>query len=195
MNPKDARSVEALTRLVAKATRTKYLFFWGHRPRVPDRIDHSCLSNWFPAKFTVDGVEYPTTEHFMMAEKARLFGDSVICDKIVSAETPGAAKSLGRRVANFDEATWVEKRFEIAVRGNEAKFSQNEPMRDFLIASRSKVLAEASPNDQIWGIGMDSSDDRAKKPNMWNGLNLLGFALMEVRERFKIPKIKELPQE
>ncbi len=188
MSPKDARSVEALTRLVANQTRTKYLFFWGHRPRVPDRIDHSCFSNWFPAKFTVDGVEYPTTEHFMMAEKARLFGDSAICDKIVSAEHPGAAKSLGRRVANFDEATWVEKRFEIVVRGNEAKYSQNEPMKDFLVTSGSKVLVEASPTDRIWGIGMASNDDRAKKPSKWKGLNLLGFALMEVRERFKIPK-------
>ncbi len=183
MKPQDARTVEELARLVASGLRPKYQFFWGHRSRVPDRIDQSCLSNWFSSKFVVDGVQYPTTEHFMMAEKARLFGDSSIHNQILSAGSPGAAKALGRKVTGFDEAIWVGKRFDIVVRGNVAKFSQHEPMKRFLIATGSKVLVEASPHDRIWGIGMALDDDRATKPNLWNGSNLLGFALMEVRHR------------
>lgn len=119
----------------------------------------------------------------MMAEKARLFGDSNIRNLILSAGSPGAAKSLGRKVAGFEEAAWVAERFEIVVRGNEAKFSQHYLMKEFLRTTGSKVLVEASPPDRIWGIGLALDDDRATKPNLWNGLNLLGFALMEVRHR------------
>lgn len=46
-----------------------------------------------------------------------------------------------------------------------------------------RVLVEASPVDAIWGIGLAASDPLAAEPATWQGLNLLGFALMEVRRR------------
>lgn len=183
MKPEDARSIEDLKALVASGTRPKYVFFWGHTPRVPGQIDQSCLSNWFPAKFTVDDVEYPTTEHFMMAEKARLFGDEEIRSQILEAGSPGAAKSLGRKVTGFDETTWCEHRFGIVVAGNLAKFSQNAEMGELLHRTGSKVIVEASPRDRIWGIGIGKDNEHAENPLLWKGLNLLGFALMEVRHR------------
>ena len=183
MKPNEIRSVEELTQLVASGLRAKYQFFWGHTPRVPGKIDQSCLSNWFPTKFTVDNIEYPTTEHFMMAEKARLFDDSDIRSQILCAGSPGAAKSLGRKVKGFDEDLWIAHRFEIVIRGNEAKFSQNASMREYLASTGTKILVEASPPDRIWGIGMAQDDERAANPKLWRGLNLLGFALMEVRHR------------
>ncbi|MEY2863728.1 MAG: hypothetical protein RLY58_1435, partial [Pseudomonadota bacterium] len=47
----------------------------------------------------------------------------------------------------------------------------------------NQVLVEASPVDQIWGIGLAADDPRAANPAQWRGLNLLGFALMHVREQ------------
>lgn len=183
MKPEDARSVGDLKTMVASGSRPKYLFFWGHTPKVRGRIDQSCLSNWYPAKFSVGGIEYPNAEHFMMAEKARLFGDETILAQILGAGSPGAAKSLGRKVSGFDETTWRAHRFRIVVAGNHAKFARNREMGDFLRRTGSKVLVEASPHDRIWGIGKGRDDEHAGNPVLWKGLNLLGFALMEVRSR------------
>ncbi len=64
--------------LQARATdgeQFEFLFFWGHQVPKDGSITKSCLSQWYPAPFTIDGLLYPTTEHWMMPEKARLFGD------------------------------------------------------------------------------------------------------------------------
>ncbi len=143
----------------------------------------SCLSQWFEAPFELDGIRYPTAEHFMMAGKARLFADQQTCERIILAPTPDAAKKLGRQIRGFDEALWNAARFDIVVRGNMAKFSQNPALRGFLLATTDKVLVEASPVDAVWGIGLAADDPRAQDPSAWCGLNLLGFALMEVRQQ------------
>jgi ribA/ribD-fused uncharacterized protein len=159
----------------------KYLYFWGHQPQRDGRIGKSCLSQWFEAVFEVDGVSYATAEHYMMAEKARLF-DADATAAIVAAVHPGEAKQLGREIRNFDQAVWEEGRFEIVVRGNIAKFSQHESLKDYLLGTGDRVLVEASPRDRIWGIGLVESDPAVQNPYQWKGLNLLGFALMAVRE-------------
>ncbi|MFC4310294.1 NADAR family protein [Steroidobacter flavus] len=159
----------------------KFLFFWGHKTSKKE-VTATCFSQWYEAAFTVDGQRYPTAEHFMMAEKAALFGDQATRAKVLRASNPGAAKALGRQVRGFDETVWMEKRFDIVVRANEAKFSQNLELRQFLKNTGSRVLVEASPVDRIWGIGLAQDDERAKNPNSWLGLNLLGFALMRVRD-------------
>ena len=64
------------------------------------------LSQWYPAPFTVDGVLYPTAEHWMMAAKARLFGEDEILEQILVASDPKTAKALGRMVKDFDDAVW-----------------------------------------------------------------------------------------
>jgi ribA/ribD-fused uncharacterized protein len=181
--PMHARSVEDLVASLRGGARPKYVFFWGHTPRVPDVTDQSCLSNWFPARFVLHTITYPTAEHYMMAEKAKLFGDEKIREKIIAANSPGKAKSLGRRVSDFDEAAWESGRFEIVVEANVAKFSQNENLGALLRATGSKVLVEASPQDRVWGIGIGRDDKDAENPAAWRGLNLLGFALMEARAR------------
>lgn len=183
MKPENARSTDDLVALVGSGARPKYVLFWVHKPTVPGKMDQCCLSNWFPSKFTVEETDYPTAEHFMMAEKARLFGDEAIRSQILKAGSPGAAKSLGRKVAGFNESIWRENRFEIVVEGCLAKFSQNKEMGDLLRRTGTKVLVEASPRDRIWGIGMGKNNEHAENPLLWRGLNLLGFALMEVRDR------------
>jgi ribA/ribD-fused uncharacterized protein len=117
----------------------------------------------------------------MMAEKAALFEDRATREQVLCAASPGAAKALGREVRGFDEAVWLKSRFSIVVQANEAKFGQNPELRQFLQQTGSRVLVEASPVDTIWGIGLAHDDEKANNPNLWRGLNLLGFALMQVR--------------
>jgi ribA/ribD-fused uncharacterized protein len=174
-----------LIEAVRSGARPKYVFFWGHKPLAGGAIGKPCFSQWWSAPFEVDGVRYATAEHFMMAEKARLFGDEETRARILAAPGPAAAKQLGRSVRRFDGDRWEAERFGIVVRGNLAKFGQHPPLREFLLETRSRVLVEASPVDRIWGIGLAADDARAENPEQWRGLNLLGFALMEVRARLQ----------
>jgi len=179
----EPRDLAALQAHVRAGARPKYLFFWGHTPANASRVGKECLSQWYPAAFEVGGVRYPTAEHFMMAEKARLFGDHEAAERVLRAPHPGAAKQAGREVRNFDEGVWGELRFGIVVAGNHARFSQHPELRRFLLGTQARVLVEASPVDRVWGIGLAADDPGAADPLAWQGLNLLGFALMEVRAR------------
>lgn len=177
-------SNEELVEYVNRGNKVKYIFFWGHQ-KPKSGVSKTCFSQWYESDFEVDGIKYQTAEHYMMAEKARLFGDSEIESKILQALNPGDVKRLGRAVLNFDKEIWKENRFEIVVKGNIAKFSQCPELQQFLLDTEDSVLVEASPVDNIWGIGLAEDDPRAENPNSWRGINLLGFALMEVRDRLK----------
>ncbi|MBF9070277.1 NADAR family protein [Streptacidiphilus fuscans] len=182
-HPARARSREQLAALVAAGARPKWLMFWGHQPQKDGSVGPGSLSQWWPCSFTVDGVEYRSAEHWMMAAKARLFGDEASVPAILAARTPAEAKVLGRTVSGFDEERWAAERFELVVRGNVAKFGQDEALRTYLLGTGNRVLVEASPVDRVWGIGLAATDDAAADPDRWRGLNLLGFALMEARQR------------
>jgi ribA/ribD-fused uncharacterized protein len=173
--------IEGLRGAVKGGLRPEYVMFWGHRRKAAGTVGKECLSQWWPASFVVDGSEYSSAEHFMMAEKARLFGDLETRVRILAASSPEAAKKFGREVRGFDESAWVKSRFEIVVRGSIAKFQQNPDLSAFLLNTGPRVLVEASPTDRIWGIGLAGDDPRAEDPEQWRGLNLLGFALMEAR--------------
>ncbi|MEZ6134363.1 MAG: NADAR family protein [Pirellulaceae bacterium] len=108
--------------------------FYGHKPPAQG-VDASCLSQWFHRPFVIADIEYPTAEHWMMAEKARLFGDEEMLKQILVAPGPREAKALGRKVAGFDTNTWNENRFEIVKAGNRAKFSQHSDLNCFLQAT------------------------------------------------------------
>lgn len=161
----------------------KFVFFWGHQDEPDGRVGKGCFSQWYPSPFTVDGVGYATAEHYMMAAKARLFGDDVTLRRVLAAGTPGEAKKLGRQVRGFDEEVWVANRFALVAEGSLAKFGQLPELGEVLRTTGSRVLVEASPRDRIWGIGLASSDPAVEDPTRWRGLNLLGFALMAARER------------
>jgi ribA/ribD-fused uncharacterized protein len=177
------RRLESLKTTSAEGFRPSFLFFYGHRPLPVDRIGKACLSQWWPSSFTVEGNRYETAEHFMMAQKARFFGDLDAFARILVAPHPAEAKKLGRQVKGFDERAWRKHRFDIVVRGNLAKFSQSRRLEQFLLGTGEQVLVEASPTDRVWGIGLAASDPSSNRPEFWRGLNLLGFALMEVRDR------------
>lgn len=159
------------------------VLFWSDRPEEDGRAGRGCLSQWWPAPFSVEGVIYPTAEHWMMAAKARLFGDQAGLAAVMATESPGAAKAVGRRVRGFDEARWAAARYEVVLAGSLAKFGQHPELREVLLGTGRALLAEASPYDPIWGIGLSESHPDARRPSRWRGLNLLGFALMDARER------------
>ena len=112
----------------------EFYLFYGHKQKFGD-VDASCLSQWFERDFTIDGVEYATAEHWMMAEKARLFEDAFMLEAILDSESPKEAKAFGRKVQNFDQAAWEQHRFEIVRRGNYAKFGQNDDLKEFLFST------------------------------------------------------------
>ena len=149
------------------------VLFW-HPPSVS--------SQWTPSPFTVDLVEYNCAEQFMMASKARLFGDDTALSAILALDDPREQKRLGRQVRHFDPELWQSESENIVLNGNFAKFSQNEEMCHALIKTGDRRLAEASPHDHLWGIGLSACDPRASFPDSWCGRNLLGQALELARE-------------
>ncbi|MFD6492342.1 NADAR family protein [Streptomyces sp. NPDC060188] len=176
---------DALVSAVESGARVKYLPFWGHRPRAGGQVGSSCLSQWWPSPFVAEGVAYATAEHWMMAAKARLFGDAGAERQAVEAANPALAKKAGRLVRGFDDAVWERERFGIVVEGSVHKFAAHADLREFLLSTGDRVLVEASPLDRVWGIGLAATDEGAFDPRRWRGGNLLGFALMEARERLR----------
>ena len=158
------------------------VFFWGHHPDKDGGVGKECFSQWYMADFYVGHVKYCCMEQYMMSKKALLFGDVETNELIMNAGTQGEIKGLGRKVRNFDEEIWNEFKRLIVLTGNYYKFSQCKKARKFLLSTKDALLVEASPYDTIWGIGMTAQEAARSEVEDWRGSNLLGFALMQVRE-------------
>ena len=151
----------------------KHIFFWGEWP-----------SNWFKCHFTVDGKEFFNSEQYFMWIKAKTFGDEAAAEKVlVEGKNPKMAKLIGRMVENYDDKVWNEKRYQVMVDANMLKYSQNEDLKKLLLNEecKNKNFVEASPYDGIFGIKCGEQEALDDKSN-WNGRNLLGKALDEVRK-------------
>ncbi|CAB1116433.1 unnamed protein product [Ectocarpus sp. CCAP 1310/34] len=127
------------------------------------------LSNWTPCEFSVHGIRYVCGEQFMMAEKARIFGDDAAYAKIMATSDPREHKSLGRKIRRFDHALWKLRREDVVFSLLYAKFAQNADARERLLATGDRQIAEASPYDGLWDIGVDAFDPRAASPSKWTG--------------------------
>ena len=141
-----------------------------------------CFAQWHRSPFEVDGIEYSHAEQFMMAEKARLFGDEEVLKKIMAADHPREQQAQGRLVTPFNAEKWNAVARNCVYNGNYAKFSQNLNFADALLATRGTTLVEASPIDRLWGIGIGTDDPRALNRSTWNGKNWLGEVLTQVRD-------------
>ena len=177
-------TVETIKEIAGAYQNVPIVYFWGHTPN-PKRITAACLSQWYECWFEVDGVQYHTTEQYMMASKARLFGDDAVLKEIMEARTPFDYKKLGRKIRGFVASMWDASKYDIVVEGNKAKFSQNPDLKKFLLSTGDSILAEASPYDKIWGIGLDREQADKGGVGQWQGENLLGCALMDVRDWLK----------
>jgi ribA/ribD-fused uncharacterized protein len=162
------------------------LFFSGYQPLPNGKIGTSCLSQWWTAPFEIDGDLYATAEHYVMVAKARLFGDEAMAAHILASSAPEEALDLGREVRGFEQSVWAAARYDIVVAANRAKFTARPELGVYLTQhTGQKILVHANPGDQLWGIGLAPNDIRARKPTEWRGRNLLGFALMEVRDELR----------
>jgi ribA/ribD-fused uncharacterized protein len=173
--------LDTLRHAVGAGARFRFRYFWGHTPRADGQLSDAVFSQWWPCRFVVDEHPYASAEQFMMAAKARLFGDRDTLARILAEKDPAACKALGRAVRGFDDAAWAAARFDLVTRGNVAKFGQEPAYRGYLLATGDEILVEAAPRDQIWGIGLGRDSEKARDPGTWRGLNLLGFALVRVR--------------
>lgn len=155
-------------------TTDKYVFFWN-----------GIYSQWYEAPMTINGVLYRCAEQYMMHQKALFFGDHEIAEKIMLTSHPKDQKTLGRQIKNFNLDRWTKVCLGIVYKGNYAKFTQNEDLKKELLQTGDRIIVEASPFDQIWGIGMGENEEGIEDPINWKGQNLLGWAIMMVRQNLK----------
>ncbi|KAF2458069.1 hypothetical protein BDY21DRAFT_343545 [Lineolata rhizophorae] len=144
------------------------------------------LSQWFECPFEHEGVTYKTAEMWMMVQKAKLFGDDDVAEQMLVTTEPKEHKALGRKVRNFHRPKWDEHKERIVEEGNWWKFTNNKGvarMIDLLLETDDRELVEASPFDRIWGIGFGAGS-ACQNRHKW-GENLLGKALMKVRDRLR----------
>lgn len=154
--------------------KSDFVFFWG-----------GPFSNFYPAKIKVNGVEFFCTEQFFMSCKALHFGDTETNELIMKAKDPKTAKALGRKVKNFDSVEWDKVSRDYMYEGNYAKYTQHPNLKKELLATSDKILAESSPYDKIWGLGLSEEDAKNINPEDWPGTNWLGEVLMKVRDELK----------
>lgn len=147
----------------------------------PDE-ENAYLSNWYPSDFTVNGINFSSMEQYMMYQKALRFGDTKIADRILATDDVAKIKKLGREVQGYDDSVWNGVRQIIVYEGLTAKFSQNEDLKAKLLETKDVILAECAVRDKIWGIGLSMTDEKRFDKDKWKGQNLLGYALMLVRE-------------
>jgi ribA/ribD-fused uncharacterized protein len=129
------------------------------------------MSNFWPCKFTENGIEYNCSEQYFMAHKAKLFNDTYTENEIMKVNSPKFQKRLGRTVANFNQSVWDSNCEVIMIRANRLKYSQNPELKQMLVNTGNKEIVEASPYDP-----------NVEYKTKWKGENKLGKCLMVVRD-------------
>lgn len=157
----------------------EYVFFWL------DNEKYGEFSNWYQREFVIDDFRYFCVEQYMMAQKAKLFHDSVRYTAILRANSPKDCKALGKQVTPFDAKVWDAVKYDIVKTGNKAKFEQNPDLMNLLLSTGDRIMAEASPKDKIWGIALDAETAKHINPEAWPGQNLLGKILMELKAEYR----------
>lgn len=157
----------------------KKIFFWGHTEH-GSNVTKACLSNFYPCEFEFNGKMFNFSEQCFMYQKALLFNDFEIAEQILNETDVRKIKALGRKVKGFDNTLWDQHKENFMYNACYAKFFQNDRLKDFLLNTGNYEIVEASPVDNIWGIGF-SSDKAMENIDKW-GQNLLGKTLMKVRE-------------
>jgi hypothetical protein len=150
----------------------EFIFYFG-----PD----SPFSHWYRCRFSVDGTSYCCVDQYLMYRKAVMFHDAEIAGTILNSSDPGRHRSLGKKVRGFQKNAWQEVCRRYAYEANYAKFTQNEGLKTALLGTLGKGLAEASPYDRNWGIGLSLANSRNRDRRNWRGRNWAGEVLESVR--------------
>lgn len=139
------------------------------------------FSNWYLGTFVYMGITFNCSEQTLMWLKAMFFGDVETAKEILEEPIPRKQKALGRKVKGFDKKKWEAACVDLMVPVLVAKFQQDEKALALMVASEGTELVEASPDDTIWGVGLEENDPRVLDRTQWLGLNLLGETLMRAR--------------
>mmetsp|Transcript_69217 Transcript_69217/g.84869 ORF Transcript_69217/g.84869 Transcript_69217/m.84869 type:complete len:201 (+) Transcript_69217:32-634(+) len=139
------------------------------------------FSQFWPSNFIIDNIEYQWAEQYQQSQKALLMKDDEGYNKIMNAVHPMDCKLYGKQIKNFDKNIWFKNRYDVVYQGNYAKFTQNIELKQELIKYRDHEFAECDPNDKIWGIGLNLKDLHGNTKRHWNGDNLLGLILTELK--------------
>lgn len=142
--------------------------------------EYGYMSNFAKYSIKVDDKVFNCGEQYIMYTKAKLFNNPHWAEYIMSLDKPAMMKGAGRRVEHFDEKKWSDVIDNIADNCNLAKFTQHPSLTKKLLATGDSLIAEASPDDAIWGVGVGKA--KAKDPKNWRGRNVLGNSLMRVRQ-------------
>ena len=153
----------------------KYVAFWG-----------SVFSNFYPCKIYHHGYDFTSSEQLFMYYKAMFFGDDETVKKIIKAKTPKEAKALGRQVKDYNDEAWSEVRELMMKDVVTKKFEQNPELQKFLLDPdfEGKHFVEGNPYDKIWSVGLRFDDEKISNEKNWEGMNLLGKVLDNVRIHF-----------
>ena len=150
--------------------------FWIHKDPYNFTIPEWC------GTFKNKKVQITFAEKAIMLCKASLMDNKEAFYKILDCKTPFGCKKLGRSIKPFNEKLWIDNVMNIAKEIVFAKFNSNIELKQKLIDTGDKIIAEAAEHDMLWGIGMSCQNMNNQFPNRWNGSNILGWALMEVRK-------------
>lgn len=182
----DIYTLKKLRQAWSSGRRFSFVYFWNVEDSDinTETLNEVCFSQFFPCQFTDDnGQKYCCCEQYMMAKKALAFNDQQSLRKIMNNKIPSLIKRFGRKVKNFESEKWNQISYEIVFQGNMYKFSQNEELKKYILSFRKNtIFVEASPFDDIWGIHLRATDQKALDPLQWEGTNKLGFQLTRVRD-------------
>ena len=142
------------------------------------------FSNFYPSKFTHNGIKYHSGEQLIQYQKALHCGDTTTADCILASNTAIACKQLSYTIQNYDHQSWIEVAHNKCLDGLKAKFAQNPHILRTLLSTGDKLLVESS-KDNIWGTGIPLSRWDCLQQKHWNGNGLLGELLMEICDSCK----------
>lgn len=155
--------------------------YFFHKPEEPNGY----LSNWFLSSFDLDNMHFTSVEQYIMYRKCKMFGDEKSAEGVLATNSVAEQQAIGRNASGYINAVWAGARQMVVYRALMAKFSQNEDLKQQLLDTGDAYLVECAGSDKIWACGIRLNDEKRFDAFNWKGSNLLGFALMEVREKLR----------
>ncbi len=152
-----------------------------HKPEEP----HGYLSNWYPSPFDLDGMRFTSTEQYIMYRKCMAFGDEKSAAAVMTTNDPAKQQEIGRYAENYIDSAWKAMRQSVATVGLLEKFRQNEELRNKQLDTGDAYLVECAHLDKAWACGRGLDENERFDASLWTGSNILGFALMEVRNMIR----------
>ena len=139
----------------------------------------SPLSNHHACEIKIYDKTFTSSEQAYFFRKAAVCEDDYAKSRIMEAIDPGFQKFLGSKVK--DTPAWTKMRIAVMTEINQAKFSQNEDLKKFLLETAPTYLAEDNAADSFWGIKMSRNDPDSMKRFLYKANNM-GVLLMKIRD-------------